>query len=241
MINIEHDIKLFFSLFSLGIFGGFSHCIGMCGPFVITQASQKIKNIEIEKYSNFEKLKSFALLPYHLGRITTYAFIGFFTNIMSKEIVDFFNFKKFSAFTLLIASFFFINIFFEKKFLIISKKIKPLKTNKLNKSLINLIFFKINFLFKNPEGFNGYLIGLILGFIPCGLLYGAFAITLSFSNSFNALIGMIIFGLSTFPALFISAFIGSFGIKISNFKIIAKIMIIINIIMLLMMSFKQLT
>lgn len=239
MINIEHDIKLFFSLFSLGIFGGFSHCIGMCGPFVITQASQKIKNIEIEKYSSFEKLKSFALLPYHLGRITTYAFIGFFSNLLSKEIVDFFNFKKFSAFTLLIASFFFINIFFEKKFKVITKKTKLLKINKVN-NLIKPVFSKINFLFKNPEGFNGYFLGLILGFIPCGLLYGAFAITLSISNSFNASIGMIIFGLSTFPALFISGFIGGFGIKISNFKIIAKIMIIINIVMLMMMSFKQL-
>jgi len=237
MLNVEHDIKLFFSLFSLGIFGGFSHCIGMCGPFVITQACQKIKNIEIEKYSNFEKLKSFALLPYHFGRITTYAFIGFFTNIFGKEIVDFFNFKKFSAFTLLIASFFFINIFFEKKNLFTFKKIKLFQ---INNYLIKPIFSKINLLFKNPDGFNGYLIGLILGFIPCGLLYGAFAIALSFNNSINALIGMIIFGFSTFPALFLSGFIGSLGIKISNFKIIAKIMIMINIVMLLMMSFKQL-
>ena len=48
--------------------------------------------------------------------------------------------------------------------------------------LFSAVFFLS--LFKNPLGCKGYILGLMLGFIPCGMLYGAFAIASAFSFPF---------------------------------------------------------
>ncbi len=92
-------------------------------------------------------------------------------------------------------------------------------------------------LFKNPQGFNGYLLGVILGFLPCGLLYSAFLIAATFPNPLLAAFGMFLFGLGTFPALFIAGH-GASLIKITQLKYVTKIIALVNAIMLLLMAIK---
>jgi hypothetical protein len=228
------DFTLVLSLLSLGFFGGFSHCIGMCGPFVLTQVSNRLQKISIENFSQFQRLKNLALLPYHLGRITTYSVIGFICSLCNKNIQDLLKFKMISALLLLFASLFFLSLFFEKKFFF--------RLRFKSKFLENFLSFfskKISFLFLKPQGFNGYLLGIILGFIPCGLLYGAFLIAAAISNAFFAGVGMFCFGIATFPALFFTAFGSNFLLKFSEFKIIAKTAILINSILLLLMAIKS--
>ena len=236
-----NDIALIISLISLGFFGGFSHCVGMCGPFVVTQVSNRLQKTSLTNYSEFQKLKNLALLPYHLGRISTYGFVGFCCAFFSKNIQDFISFKIFSAIFLTLAALVFLNLLFAKK---IFPEVPPLKKIKLRfKSRIlesGLQFFskEISFLFQDPQGFKGYLLGLILGFIPCGLLYSAFMICGAFQNPFLAFMGMIFFGLSTFPSLFLTALGGSVFNKIPEFKFIAKGLILTNVIMLILMAIK---
>ena len=93
-------------------------------------------------------------------------------------------------------------------------------------------------LFQSPYGFNGFLLGVILGFIPCGLLYGAFALSASIANPMIAALGMFLFGMMTFPALFLTASGGYFFLKFSkmNFKLISKIVILINVVTLAAMG-----
>ena len=110
-----NDITLIFSLISLGFLGGFSHCVGMCAPFVLTQVANRLEKTPLEKFSNFQRLKNFALLPYHLGRITTYSFLGFFCSFFTQNIQDFVGFKIFSAAFLFMASALFFGMIFEKK------------------------------------------------------------------------------------------------------------------------------
>ena len=245
-----NDFALIISLISLGFFGGFSHCMGMCGPFVLTQVSNNLAKTPLDKFSNFAKLKNLALLPYHAGRITTYSLLGFLCQLFRKNIQDFTKFHILSSIFLTIASLFFLNIFFEKKISNLIRKItfpfaqklKALKKSGFFTFLKTDFFTKlISNLFKNPQGLNGYILGLILGFIPCGLLYGAFLITSTITNPILAISGMFLFGISTFPALFLTASGGYifFKIEVSKFKIIAKIIALINAIMLLIMAIKS--
>ena len=233
-----NDLPLLFSLFSLGFFGGFTHCIGMCGPFVLTQASNRLENIPIENFSHFKKLQNLALIPYHLGRITTYSIIGIFCSILTTNLDDFAGFRMISAILLIIAAFIFIHLFFEGK--VFNKiKIPSVLRNKIRLPFNSKILKKaLSFLFANPRGLKGYTLGLILGFLPCGLLYAAFAIIATISNPAIAAIGMIIFGISTFPSLFFTAFGGQIFSKIPEFKLITKIVILINITILILMAFK---
>ena len=155
-----NDIVLIYSLTTLGFFGGFSHCIGMCGPFVITQSNNRLKNIPISDYNNFQRVKSLALLPYHLGRITTYSILGGLSSFLTINIQNIIGFKIVATVFLTIALAIFINILFEHK--IFSKIAKYNKLGLLFKTKkINFFpsFFKIKIssllkiLFKNPLGF----------------------------------------------------------------------------------------
>ncbi len=270
-LNIPLDIV---ALISLGFFGGFTHCSGMCGPFVLTQVSNRLQQVEVKNFSNFEKLKNLALLPYHFGRITTYSIIGFFCSFFTKNIQEFVRFKFISGILLLLASLFFLNIFFEKK---ITKKIMDLFRNHpsgkawgvgwsaemesakicitdpapnqpskrfrkggFKRSLWKFLPKTLSPLFLNPRGLNGYLLGLVLGFIPCGLLYGAFLISASITKPYLACIGMFLFGISTIPSLLLVASGSYFFFKIDSlwFKKIAQIIILMNAILLLMLGIK---
>jgi hypothetical protein len=228
---MPNDFTLIFSLTSLGFFGGFTHCVGMCGPFVITQTTNRLAQLPLEKFYGFERLKNLALLPYQFGRITTYSLIGFLSSLLAENIGDLIGFRFLSAFLLMLASAFFFSLVFEGK----------LKLSFKSPILQRFAFFtlkKISYLFQNPRGFRGYILGLILGFIPCGLLYGAFLISAAISNPFLAAIGMCFFGLATFPSLFLTACGGSFLQKFYEFKIIAKALIMLNGIILTLMAIK---
>ena len=220
----SYNFTILISLINLGFFGGFTHCTGMCGPFVLTQVSSRLQNIPLAKFSHFEKLRNAALLPYHLGRIATYSCIGFFCSLITKNFREENSFKIISGFLLLFAAIFFLQNLFGKKF----NFHLPFRLPKIKNPPI------LKNLFQSPYGFNGFLLGVILGFIPCGLLYGAFALAASIANPILAALGMFLFGISTFPALFLTASGGYYFFRITeiNFKIISKIIILINAITL---------
>lgn len=246
------------SLFNLGFFGGFSHCIGMCGPFVLTQVTNKLAKTPLEEYQGLKKLQNLALLPYHFGRITTYCFIGFCCSFLARNLADFIIFKKISAFLLFIAAMIFFGLilknfkisdFLKKKISQISflsklnwRKNQNISTNKSSTILENFLYklkSKIKKLFANPKGLNGYFLGIILGFIPCGLLYAAFILSATIANPFYAAFAMFIFGIATVPALFSSAiFSGFFFCKIIKPKLqsVANLILLINALALLLMA-----
>ena len=239
-----HDLAIILSLFSLGLFGGFSHCIGMCSPFVLTQVTNRLEKTSIENFSNFKRLKNFALIPYHLGRITTYSLIGIFCSLITKNIRDFPQFKIIAACFLMIASITFLELLFEKSFFKTIKttiknklpiKSKNLKIRLITPKFLSLIFSK---LFKNPESLNGFFLGMILGFIPCGLLYSALLLATTVYSPFFAGIGMFAFGIATFPALFFTASGGYFFLKKfkKELKIISKIILTVNSVTIFIMA-----
>lgn len=246
-------LPLIFSLLSLGFFGGFSHCLGMCGPFVVSQVSARLQDVTLEKFSNFERLKNLALLPYHFGRITTYCLIGFSCSALGSMTRNFDSFRYASAVLLVVAALTFLKAampswkFMDRRrkhfvFLATSHLFQVLRnisdgnTTSVRHKTGQKIKKIISVLFQNPRGWRGYILGILLGFIPCGLLYGAFAICTTIANPFFAAFAMFCFGFATFPALFLSGSGGYFLIKHSGFKFITKAVLLLNAIMLLMMA-----
>jgi sulfite exporter TauE/SafE len=258
---MNNDILLIFSLISLGFFGGFSHCVGMCGPFVLTQVLNRMQNNSLQNFSEFKRIKNLALLPYHFGRLTTYSLIGFVCCKLTKKITEISGLKIFAGFFLLFAAAVFVKIFFEQSSLKNNPYLKfnklswrfskdflrfftlPIKSKFLKKRLdfsSSKISILLKYLFQNPLGFRGYFLGVLLGFIPCGLLYGAFAMASGFSNQFLALFGMFCFGLATFPSLFLTALGGNFLFKFFQFQIFINTLFLINFFMLILMAIKLL-
>lgn len=63
-------------MLSLGLLGSLVHCTAMCGPLVLGQMADKLARVPCNRMSERDRVTSGLLLPYHLGRISTYAVLG---------------------------------------------------------------------------------------------------------------------------------------------------------------------
>ena len=185
------------SLFMAGVVGSVTHCTGMCGPFVMSFAPQAVG---VTQQSTLQRLSNELLLPYHLGRVTTYMVLGIVAALLSGQAVQFSN-SPMVANTLPAILLGLGGLLFLLQFLGIS----GLKIDM--PSLPRVMQRTISQLSKNPTGLRGYVMGIILGFLPCGLLLSAVLIAAAAPNWWSAAAGMGLFGLSTIPALNAVAFI----------------------------------
>src|SRR5579864_1635464 len=64
------------SLFLAGLAGSAVHCVGLCGPFVLGQVMVGSRSPPASAHGEWRRLAGASLLPYHLGRITTYTALG---------------------------------------------------------------------------------------------------------------------------------------------------------------------
>jgi sulfite exporter TauE/SafE len=72
--GLPPELALFAAVFLMGLIGGATHCMGMCGPFVLTRVLRVAAAQEIG--DPLSRLRA-ALLPgYHLGRAVTYGGFG---------------------------------------------------------------------------------------------------------------------------------------------------------------------
>jgi sulfite exporter TauE/SafE len=175
----------------------------MCSPFVLSQSYKKIKDFDLNQNYQISKIKSSMLLPYHFGRITTYSFIAL---IFSKfaQIIESHYFKQISSLLMFFAAIMIIKANFPQYF----SKFKITKINFLNK------IFSLTT--KKTKDLNGFLLGISLGFLPCGLVYAALMIAMSLANPIISFFFMFCFGLSTIPALFCVSYGNSILIKKSK-------------------------
>ncbi len=207
-----------------GLTGGILHCSYMCSPFLMMQISYKLSKDSSENISELTRLKHSLLIPYHLGRMTTYSILGALTAFLTGYISGWW--ENISAILLMLAGVFML----------------AYSSNIIIKYPAIKIFSNI----VKPRGktiLSGYLTGIMLGFLPCGMLYSAILTASSTGNPYYGALLMIFFSLGTIPGLFISAFSGHYIIgKIRNrYNFIPKIIIFITGLWLCYLSFKIFT
>lgn len=176
------------SLFLLGFLGS-AHCIGMCGPLVLTIPTGASK-----------------LLPhflYNLGRITTYTLIGILLGAVGSTLAAlsgtsplmllhkaeiFISF--FSALLLLWLGLLRLSVWREPDWMrgAMPSRIPGFKT--IHQGVV---------VDRSPAA--SYLFGVLLGLLPCGLSYGAFGVALATSSPVRGGLSTLAFGLGTMPGL----------------------------------------
>ena len=191
------------SIITIAFLGSFSHCIGMCGGIIIAYSSTKIED------SWSRKKQAIAHILYSLGRITTYIILGAIFGFLGGVAM----FNNLANGTLLIIA----GIFMILTGLSLLGKIKflTLIEHSLSSSNWYRKIFKELLHTKTLTSF--FILGLINGLLPCGLVY-FFAVTSASTGSpFYGALVMFIFGISTIPALFsLGFFIGLY--KNSNLR-----------------------
>src|SRR5262249_45358281 len=91
-----------------GLVGGFTHCTGMCGPFVLAQLGRQLEAVPERRMSEFHRLTGALLLPYHLGRATTYVAIGATAAFVTGSVTGLTTFRWLELVLLLAAALFFL-------------------------------------------------------------------------------------------------------------------------------------
>ncbi len=192
-----------FTIVSIAFLGSFGHCIGMCGGIVIAYSSTKID-------TKWNKAKQALMhITYSLGRISTYVILGALFGYLG-GVATFNNITNGSL--LILAGIFMI---FAGLSLIGKLKFLTIIEHSVSKSQ----WYQKNFraLLQSQSITSFFVLGMMNGLLPCGFVY-FFAITAaSTASPFWGAIVMLVFGLSTIPALFsMGFFVGLF--KQSSFR-----------------------
>ncbi|MBI1207386.1 MAG: sulfite exporter TauE/SafE family protein [Azospirillum sp.] len=187
---------LFATLFAAGLVGGTSHCAGMCGPFVLAQVATRLEAVPAARMSEFHRLAGAALVPYHLGRATSYAAIGAVAASVTGSLGTLPGLPIVSAVLLALAALFFLMSALNGIGVWL-----PEFDSALLRRWSDLVGRLARPLFVAPLGWRGYALGLALGFIPCGLLYGAVAVAAASADPIAGAFGMAAFVAGTVPSL----------------------------------------
>lgn len=235
-----HEIWVILALFLYGIIGSFTHCIGMCGPIALGQMNMRMMHLKKDQLNNFNKLNCALSLPYYFGKAFTYGILALITKYLANSLSNHIISKHIIGVILIISSLICLKLAVSKfkKFTHISISFKIFKYLKFLENFIANLVQKLSL---SPFGFQGFIMGMVLGLIPCGLVISAIMITSSYSNNiFIAFISMFFFGLGTFPALFLVSYFGQHVIiRCKNYiDIIFSIFMFLNFLLLLNFAIK---
>lgn len=179
----------------MGLVGGTTHCAAMCGPFVLAQISPEK---DCASKSCLQKLSGLALLPYHLGRGTTYIMLAVLLSGVLNLAFAFMPVRLFVVVPMLMLA---AVLFLVAAFPSLSA-LFPWATRVSFPVPLKNLSLKISSRMQK-EGFsNRYMMGVLLGFMPCGLLLSALMAACALPTSLQSGLAMAAFTLGTMPALF---------------------------------------
>jgi sulfite exporter TauE/SafE len=182
------------TMFITGLTGGFGHCIGMCGPVVAA-------------YSLGETRKGMLHhLLYNAGRVTTYTVLGAAVGLSGSFLVLTASIEQFQTVIMVLAG---VSIILMG---LATLDILPAGKTINSCSWIMPRIGKLMSLFKGSRSTGAYYpMGVLLGFLPCGLTYTALLtaarMAMEAENHAAGLLEggliMLCFGLGTVPSLLV--------------------------------------
>ena len=196
-VAAEHG-GLLASLFLAGLLGSTTHCVGMCGPFVLAQTVARLEMRPAAEMREFHRLAGAALVPYHLGRATTYVLLGAGAGALAAGMIEITGLRWVSGALLGLAAVFFLGYALRG----IGAGIRwRWFTAHVERGWAASMGRMMPPLFARPVGWRGFGLGVALGFLPCGLLYGALAAAAASGDPLAGGLGMLAFVLGTVPVL----------------------------------------
>ena len=180
---------VYISALTLGLLGSF-HCVGMCGPIALA--------IPLKTNSWLARISGGVL--YNLGRAITYALMGAVFGLLGRGLVM----SGFQQWVSVIMG----------AIMILSVITPSIYKNRFNAekglfSFVGKIKVSLGKLFAQRSYGSLFLIGLLNGLLPCGLVYFAIAGAIATGSSMNGSLFMFIFGLGTLPMLLAISLIGN--------------------------------
>lgn len=194
---------LFLAAFSMGLFGS-PHCLGMCGG-IVTAFGLSMQHVSDSK-------KNGLILTYHLGRLISYALLGLIASVVGVAIFQ--SIMSNSAPRIVLGA----------VLVLIGLAMLGLPLfNELEK--FGMRFWQSlaplrKKVFPIDSFGKALFAGLLWGFLPCGLVYGALMMAIAGNNIATGAALMFVFGLGTMPMLIATQkTVGMLQSSIKNFRL----------------------
>jgi len=180
-------------LYTALIFGLISsfHCIGMCGPIAMM--------LPVDRSNPTKKVTQ--IITYHLGRITAYGTIGFVFGLLGR---GFFMAGMQQKLSIIIGILMIVAIVIPEKTFAQYNFSKPVFR------LISKVKQALGNQFKKKSYQSLFTIGLLNGFLPCGMVYVALFGAVAMQSISFGVVYMVLFGLGTVPLMSTVVYINSF-------------------------------
>ncbi|MEA3478493.1 MAG: sulfite exporter TauE/SafE family protein [Bacteroidota bacterium] len=205
----------YLSALILGLLGSF-HCVGMCGPIAIA--------LPLKHESWFARITS--SLTYNIGRTITYGILGAIFGLLGKGIAVG-GLQQWAS--IIIGVIMILSVLFPVMFRKINIESASYKMVGKTKKLFGKMFSIRSYT-------SLFTIGILNGFLPCGLVYIAIASAIVLGTVEKGVVYMVIFGLGTIPIMLSLSVLGNvvsvrFRKKVS--RIIPYFIILIGILFIL--------
>lgn len=207
---------MLYTAFIFGLISSF-HCIGMCGPIAMM--------LPVDRTNQTKKV--IQIITYHMGRLSAYAAMGLVFGLLGKGLFLAGIQQKLS---ILIGVLMIVVILMPKRLLAKYNYSKPVF------KFISKIKSSLGKQFKNKSFKSLFTIGLLNGFLPCGMVYVALFGAIAMQSESFGVLYMILFGLGTVPMMSSVIYLNSFlTIPIRNKiqKTIPYVAVIIGVLFIL--------
>jgi len=182
----------FTAIITFALLGSVGHCIGMCGGFIVTYTTAKIK----------PEQRKFAQATYHLfynfGRVVTYTLLGALFGYFG-SLWDISPLARAIMFAVAGILMIMMGLSFAGKLKFLTSIEYPITRQAWFKKI-----FTSQLTSARPGSF--FTLGLLNGLFPCGLVYTMLVTATTTQSALWGAVVMAIFGLFTIPTLFSFAF-----------------------------------
>ncbi len=180
---------MIYSALILGLISSL-HCMGMCGPIAMM--------LPVDRTNEVKKVTQ--IMTYHLGRITSYSILGLFFGLLGRGLFLAGFQQKISIL---------VGILMITVIVVPEKVFAQYNFSKPVFKIISQVKARLGAQFKKKTYRSLFAIGLINGFLPCGLVYVALFGAIAMQQIHLSAFYMALYGLGTIPMMSLVVYVSN--------------------------------
>jgi sulfite exporter TauE/SafE len=193
------------------------HCVGMCGPIAMMLPLDR----------NNEAKKGTQIITYHIGKLSAYGILGLIFGLLGRSFYLAGLQQQLSIF---------VGILMIMVAVVPEKEFAKYNFSKPIYRIITKVKSSLGQQFKSKSYKSLFTIGLLNGFLPCGMVYVAIFGAIAMQSISMGIVYMLLFGLGTIPLLTAVIYISnllSFSFRGTLQKMIPLVAVLIGMLFII--------
>ena len=207
---------MLYSAFIFGLISSF-HCVGMCGPIAMM--------LPVDRSNEVKKITQ--IITYHIGKLTAYGTLGLIFGLLGRS---FYLAGMQQQLSIIVGILMILVAVIPERVFAKYNFSKPVYR------VITKVKSSLGQQFKNKSYKSLFTIGLLNGFLPCGMVYVAIFGAIAMQSVSLGVLYMLLFGIGTIPMLTAVIYISnvlSFSFRGTLQKIIPVVAVVIGMLFII--------